>query len=64
MAKKTKGTKMPAAIQLGRLGGKEGGPARARVLSPRRRSQIAKMGAMARRRKSKGPGSKGLGKTG
>ena len=35
-----------------RKGGLKGGPARAKVLSPERRSEIAKMGAEARRRKT------------
>ena len=42
--------KNPHAVALGRLGGAKGGPARAKALSPRRRSQIAKRAAMARAR--------------
>ena len=34
--------------RLAVLGGKAGGPARAKALSPERRSEIAKMGAAAR----------------
>ncbi len=40
--------KNPAAVALGRLGGKKGGPARAKKLSKKRRSQIAKRAAQAR----------------
>ena len=36
-----------AARALGRVGGKKGGPARARKLSKARRSEIARMGAQA-----------------
>lgn len=46
-------TKMLAAVQLGHRGGKKGGPARARVLSPQRRSAIAAMGAAARGKKNR-----------
>jgi hypothetical protein len=47
--------KNPAAVALGRLGGKKGGPARAKKLSKARRSEIAKKAARARwkARKSK-----------
>ena len=41
-------TKNPAAVELGRLGGRKGGPARARKLSARRRKEIAKKAAAAR----------------
>jgi hypothetical protein len=37
-----------AAILLGREGGKKGGPARARRLSPERRSEVARAAAQAR----------------
>ena len=37
-----------AAVALGRLGGKKGGPARAKKLSKKRRSEIAKKAAEAR----------------
>jgi hypothetical protein len=40
--------KMPAAVELGRLGGLKGGIARAAILSPRKRSQIAAKAAKAR----------------
>lgn len=46
--KPTKGRKNPAAVALGKLGGKKGGAARAKKLSPRRRKQIAKKAALAR----------------
>ena len=40
--------KNPAAVALGRLGGKKGGPARAAKLSAKRRSEIAQTAARAR----------------
>lgn len=40
--------KNPAAVALGRLGGKKGGKARAKKLSPERRSEIARKAATAR----------------
>ena len=40
--------KNPAAVALGRLGGKKGGPARAKKLSKKRRQEIAKKAARAR----------------
>lgn len=40
--------KNPAAVALGKLGGIKGGPARAAVLSERKRSSIAKKAAQAR----------------
>ena len=43
--------KNPAAVALGRLGGKKGGKARAAKLSPERRQEIAKKAAAARWRK-------------
>lgn len=43
--------KNPAAVELGRLGGKKGGPARAKKLSARRRREIAKRAALARWRR-------------
>lgn len=42
------GTKNPAAVALGRLGGQKGGRARAEALSPAKRAQIAKAAAAAR----------------
>ena len=44
--------KNPAAVALGRLGGKKGGPARAEKLSAARRKAIARKGAAARWGKS------------
>ena len=43
--------KNPHAVELGRLGGKKGGGARAQALSPEKRREIAQ--AAARRRWSK-----------
>jgi len=40
--------KNPAAVLLGRLGGKKGGPARARKLTPQQRSEIARKASLAR----------------
>ena len=40
--------KNPAAVALGRLGGKKGGKARAAALSPAKRKAIAKKAARAR----------------
>lgn len=40
--------KNPAAVALGRLGGLKGGRARADILSPERRKEIAKKAAMTR----------------
>lgn len=40
--------KDPAAVELGRRGGKKGGKARAAKLSPERRKEIAKKAAEAR----------------
>lgn len=40
--------KNPAAVALGRLGGKRGGKARAAALSPKRRSEIARKAAEKR----------------
>lgn len=40
--------KNPAAVALGKLGGSKGGVARARVLSPKKRSDIARKAARAR----------------
>ncbi len=40
--------KNPAAVELGRLGGKKGGKARAEKLTPEQRSEIAKKAAKAR----------------
>lgn len=48
-----KPTKNQAAVELGRLGGKKGGKARAAKLTPKRRSEIAKKAAQARWNKDK-----------
>ena len=40
--------KNPAAVALGRLGGLKGGRVRAERLTPERRTEIAKIAAMAR----------------
>jgi hypothetical protein len=40
--------KNPAAVALGRLGGKKGGPARAAKLNAERRAEIAKKAAKSR----------------
>jgi hypothetical protein len=48
----TKLEKNPAAVALGRLGGKKGGKARAAKLTPERRSEIAKNAARTRWSKS------------
>jgi hypothetical protein len=40
--------KCPAAVFLGRKGGLKGGPARARKLTPKQRSAIARKAALAR----------------
>jgi hypothetical protein len=40
--------KNPAAVALGRLGGRKGGKARAGKLSPKKRSEIAKKAARSR----------------
>jgi hypothetical protein len=58
MAKK----KNPAAQALGRLGGLKGGKARFEVLTPERRSEIAKAGADKRWAKHKAKKNKSAGK--
>ena len=40
--------KNPAAVQLGRLGGLKGGPARARKLTQQQRAEIARKAALSR----------------
>lgn len=45
--------KNPAAVALGRLGGKKGGKARAAKLTPEERSKIARLAAEARWKKSR-----------
>ena len=44
--------KNPAAVALGRLGGKKGGKARAAKLTPEERREIAKRAAQARWQKA------------
>lgn len=44
--------KNPAAVALGRLGGLKGGKARAAKLTPEQRSEIARIAARARWKKS------------
>jgi len=44
--------KNPAAVALGRLGGLKGGKARAEKLTPEQRSEIARIAAAARWKKS------------
>jgi hypothetical protein len=44
-------TKNPAAVALGKLGGKKGGRARADAMSAERRSEIAQLAAKARWRR-------------
>jgi hypothetical protein len=48
-----KSKKNPAAVALGRLGGLVGGKARAAKLSPKRKSEIARMAVLARWKKKK-----------
>ena len=44
-------TKNAAAVELGRLGGKKGGAARAQKLTPEQRSEIARLAATTRWKK-------------
>jgi hypothetical protein len=46
-------TKNPAAVELGKLGGKKGGKARADKLTPEERQAIARRAAETRWKKSK-----------
>lgn len=46
-----KSTKNQAAVELGRLGGKKGGKARADKLTPEQRKEIARKAAQARWKK-------------
>ena len=48
MPKRSGKKKNPAAVALGRLGGKKGGPATAAKLSPKERSESARRAALAR----------------
>jgi hypothetical protein len=45
--------KNPAAVELGQLGGKKGGKARAKKLTPEQRQEIARRAAQARWKKAK-----------
>jgi hypothetical protein len=54
MAVKTGKKKDPAAVALGRKGGKKGGPARAANLTPKQRSESARKAVQARWAKAKG----------
>lgn len=47
----TTGKKNPAAVALGRLGGLKGGKARAKGMSARKRTEIARKAAAARWKK-------------
>jgi hypothetical protein len=47
-SKPTEPQKDPAAVSLGRRGGLKGGKARARMLTPEQRSEIARKAAAAR----------------
>jgi hypothetical protein len=47
--------KNPAAVQLGRLGGLKGGPARARKLTSQQRADIARKAAQSRWAKRRQP---------
>ncbi len=49
----TQDDKNPAAVELGRLGGLKGGPARAKALDKKRRREIAKRAAKVRWGKDK-----------
>ena len=49
-SRKRSGSAHDAAVTLGRLGGKKGGPARASSLSAEERSAIARKGGKARGR--------------
>ena len=50
---KPESDKDPAAVELGRRGGLKGGRARAKKLSKKKRSEIAKKAALARWKKRK-----------
>jgi hypothetical protein len=53
MAAKAPTKKDPAAVALGRKGGKKGGPARAAKLTPKQRSASARKAVLARWEKAK-----------
>lgn len=44
--------KNPVAVAIGRIGGQRGGEARAKKLTPKQRSEIAKLAAQARWKKT------------
>ena len=50
--KKPTPEKNPAAVALGRLGGLKGGKARAKKLTPEQRTEIARIAAVARWKKT------------
>ncbi len=54
----TERQKNPAAVALGKLGGKKGGPARAKRLSAKRRKEIATLAARKRWSKPRPSGSR------
>lgn len=54
MAAKAPRKKNPAAVTLGRKGGKKGGPARAAKLTPEQRSESARKAVLARWTKANG----------
>lgn len=47
--------KNPAAVALGKLGGSKGGKKRAELLTPERRSEIARLAAAKRWKNNGGP---------
>jgi hypothetical protein len=53
MSVKAVNKKDPAAVALGRRGGKKGGPARAAKLTPKQRSESARKAVLARWAKAK-----------
>lgn len=56
MLKHNKVSVTEAAKVLGSRGGKKGGPGRARALSPKQHTEIARMGARAKNLKAKKKG--------
>ena len=52
-SKKRTSKKDPAAVELGRRGGLKGGPARAKKLTPKQRSESARKAVQARWNKAK-----------
>lgn len=45
--------KNPDAVTIGKIGGKKGGKSRAKKLTPKQRSEIARLAAQARWKKAK-----------